>query len=308
MTPFAQKLGVVVFLLASCSLCRAQVSGNAGAYASGNRNSPAQNERTKRNPTPAELRPDNTDTFVEASVLMNMRADEYVAVFGVAQEGPTLAGANTKMDATLAAFRTALRDLGVRDEDSFVDYVTQTKIYAYEVTGDLAKEKLVGFEVKKNVSVHFKDKTLLDKLTLAAASAQIFDLIKMDYVVANTSAIQNQLRQEAAEIVRTKAARQGVLLGIKLVGPVQVVADKPSIYFPVDQYDSYAASESESVRVEDAKEKFTVQEARKSRTFYFNPLGADGFDKVINPVVTEPVVQFTMYLKVRYEAAKTARR
>jgi hypothetical protein len=44
-----------------------------------------------------------------------------------------------------------------------------------------------------------------------------------------------------------------------------------------------------------------VQRARKSRTFFFNPLNADGFDAVINPIVIEPVVQFTLYLRVKYE-------
>jgi hypothetical protein len=37
----------------------------------------------------------------------------------------------------------------------------------------------------------------------------------------------------------------------------------------------------------------------------FNGLDADGFDSVLNPVITEPVVQFTLYLKVKYEVEQT---
>jgi hypothetical protein len=44
-----------------------------------------------------------------------------------------------------------------------------------------------------------------------------------------------------------------------------------------------------------------VEQARKPRTFYFNALTGDGFDRVVNPVVLEPVVQFTLYVKVKYE-------
>ena len=44
-----------------------------------------------------------------------------------------------------------------------------------------------------------------------------------------------------------------------------------------------------------------MEQERKARTFYFNALDGNGFDKVINPVVLEPVVQFTLYLKVKYE-------
>ncbi len=49
------------------------------------------------------------------------------------------------------------------------------------------------------------------------------------------------------------------------------------------------------------RQRFTVQLARKGTTFVFNGLSGDGFDQVINPVVLEPVVQFTLYLKVKYE-------
>ena len=47
--------------------------------------------------------------------------------------------------------------------------------------------------------------------------------------------------------------------------------------------------------------RYTVHRARKGRTFFFNALTADGFDAVVNPVVLEPVVQFTLYLKLKYE-------
>ena len=37
---------------------------------------------------------------------------------------------------------------------------------------------------------------------------------------------------------------------------------------------------------------------------FFNALDGNGFDKVVNPVVIEPVVQFTLYLKVKYDVAR----
>ncbi len=66
-------------------------------------------------------------------------------------------------------------------------------------------------------------------------------------------------------------------------------------------YDSYVAQESEQIISFNDRERHTIQGARKSRTLFFNALGVDGFDRVINPVVIEPVVQFTLYLKVTYE-------
>ena len=73
------------------------------------------------------------------------------------------------------------------------------------------------------------------------------------------------------------------------------------MHYPTQMYDSYTASESEEVRGGPDRQKYTVQSARKSRTFFFNALDGSDFDGVINPVITEPVVQFTLYLKLKYE-------
>ena len=66
-------------------------------------------------------------------------------------------------------------------------------------------------------------------------------------------------------------------------------------------YEAYTAYESERVGRALYQSKYTIQDLRKSRTFYFNPLNPNGFDTVINPVVVEPVVQFTLFLKLKYD-------
>jgi hypothetical protein len=205
------------------------------------------------------------------------------------------------MDATVGAFEVQLKQSGINRDDVYVDFAAQNKIYGYTVTGSIAKENLVGFELKKNISIHYQDKMLLDKLVIAASVAKIFDLIKVDYIVKDTSPIQNRLMEEASRIIKQKGARTERLLGIKLLPAAQVYAEKPSIYFPTEMYDSYSAFESEDIGSDYYRDKYTVQHARKSRTFFFNALNADGFDLVINPIVIEPVVQFTLYLKVKYE-------
>jgi uncharacterized protein YggE len=292
---------LALFVAVCACVSLAQASGNVG-YAQGGGSAKAEiNERQKRVPAQGDAPPNSTSMFVEASVLANVKADEYVAVFGVAQECATVPECNQKMDATTTAFISTLKGLGVGAEDVYVDFAAQNKIYGYQVSGTIAKENLVGFELKKNVSVHYRDKSLLDRLVVAASRAQIYDLIKVDYVVRDTAAVQNRLMEEAAAVIKRKAARYENLFAIKLLAPAQVYAEKPSIYFPVEMYDSYTAYESEEIDADAYRQKYTVQGARKSRTFFFNALDANGFDAVVNPVVIEPVVQFTLYLKVRYE-------
>jgi uncharacterized protein YggE len=239
--------------------------------------------------------------FVEANVLMNVRADEYVAVFGISQDSETIAECGRKMDGTIKQFSEELKTLGIADDARFVDFIAQHKIYGFEVTGAIAREKLVGFELKKNISIHYKDTSLLDKIVLAASHSQIYDLIKVDYIISDLDRIQDRLMEEASRITKRKASRYEKLLDIKLQPPAQVFAEKFAIHYPTDMYDSYTAFETEHVGIPANHERLTTQTARKSRTFYFNGLDADGFDAVINPVLTEPVVQFTLYLKLKYE-------
>ena len=296
----------VLFLLlcvfVPSAVCRAQASGNVAYSQSGRQSAQAeQRELAKR----GQLDAAGNSLIVDASVLMNVRADEHVAVFGVMQECAAVPECTQKVDAMIAEFTAGLRQLGVAAGDVFVDFATQNKIYAYELEREknLAREKLVGFELKKNVAVRYKERLLLDRIVVAAARAGIFDLIKVDYVVRDTAAVHNRLAEEAARIVREKAARHERLLGVKFQRPPQVYAEKPSIYFPTEMYDSYAAAESENITQPyyDRQQPYTIQNARKSRTFYFNALTADNFDFVIEPVVLEPVVQFTYYLKVKYD-------
>ena len=291
----------ILILVASPGLCRGQVGGNIGYSQTAGKARAEQSERAKRVLTKDELPPTSTGTFVEANVLMNVKADEYVVTFGITQEGETLAECSKKMDTTVKAFSADLKGLGIGGDDLFIDFVAQTKIYGFEAQGNILQEKLVGFVLNKNVSIHYKERSLLDKLTLAAARSKVFDLIKVDYIVKDINGVQDRLMGEAARIVKNKMSRYEKLLGVKLRPPAQVYAERPAIHYPTQMYDSYTAYESEEIRGGPDRQKYTVQSARKGRTFFFNALDANGFDAVINPVVTEPVVQFTLYLKLKYE-------
>src|SRR4051794_5084024 len=279
----------------------AQVGGNIGYGQAGGRARAEQEERAMRQSTREEMPPTDTTMFVDASVLMNVKADEFVVTFGVAEEAETVESCREKMDATIAAFTEALKALGVGPGSLFVDFAAQTKVYGYKVEGSLAREQLAGFELKKTVAIRYRDKALIDRLVVTASRAKVYDLIKVDYVVTDLAPIQERLAEAASAVVKAKAARHERLLGIKLRAVPQVYAERSSAHFPTEMYDSYTAGESESVSGGADGSRTTVQSLRKSRMFFYNPLDADGFDRVIDPVVLEPVVQFTLYLKLKYE-------
>lgn len=281
----------------------AQVSGNIGYGQEGGKARAFADVRNVQKLGKEDLPPTQTSMFVEASVLMNVKADEYVAVFGLSEEGATVQEAHDKVDAIAKQFVGAIKAMHLRDSDVYVDFIAQPKIYGFDVDGTTAKEKLAGFELKKNISVHFSDRDLLDRLVIAATEAHIYDLIKVDYVVKDVNAVQDKLMAEAAGVIKQKLARDQKLLGIQVTGAPTIYAERPEAHYPTDLYSSYTAADAETINTPRNMDRFSVQRMRKGRTFFFNGMDGNGFDKVVNPVIVEPMVQFTLYLKLKYEVA-----
>ena len=119
--------------------------------------------------------------FLDASVLMNVKADEHIAVFALSAEGPSVVECNRKMDTLVRDFSASLKKLGIADEDVTLDFITQNKTYGYEIDGKIAKEKLVGFDLKKNVSVRYKDKAPPRREGGKPRTVQKLDRFDIDY-------------------------------------------------------------------------------------------------------------------------------
>lgn len=288
-------------LLVVCSAVEsfAQVGGGVATFGRETASFSARTQELAKRKT-HEL-PNAKSVFVDAGVMINVKADSFVAVFGISVEREDLEKARSRMAETLEAFRSNLRQAGVRPEDVNDDFVSQNRIYGFEVAGDLAKEVVVGFEFKKTVSVKFDAIGRLDALAEAASKAGVFDLVKVDYVVTDLEGVRARLMKEASRIVKQKVSQLEGGLGLKFGKPKQVYAQEFGAYYPTAMYSSYVAQESQQMFA--YRQNYNLQMARKPRTAFFDALDASIFDVVIDPVVVEPVVQFTVYFKVRYEAS-----
>lgn len=233
--------------------------------------------------------------YVEASVLMNVKPDAFVAVFAVAQEGKTAEESDAKVDSLVASM---LASFGVRREDVYVDFISQNPVYDYAVSGRTAREGLTGFQTKKTAAVRYTDRAVLDRLVSAAARLGVYDLIKVDYVVSDMAAVRERLFEEATKVVARKQASYAKLLGVAL-HTRGVSEERYSAYEPGALYKSYTAFEAGSV---DSSTR--VVDKRKTSTAYYAPLTGASFDTVVNPAGIEPVVQCVLLLKVRCELVK----
>ena len=173
----------------------AQAVGNS-MYGNDNRynyqNAEELNWQNSFNVTREVMIDENSMTF-EVNGLFNRKADAYLAIFNMTQVGENASVANDLLNTRYQNFVNEVASAGVKAEDIFLDMVSQVPIYELEVTkkffSKTYNEVPKGFELQKNIHVKFNKGEVLDKILTAAAKHEIYDLIKVDYFVENTSAV-----------------------------------------------------------------------------------------------------------------------
>lgn len=238
--------------------------------------------------------------YIEANVLMNMKPDSFVAVFGIVQEGANAAESNSKLDTQIAGFISDLSKLGIKQDETFVDFIAQNKIYDYTASGNVVTEKFSGFETKKNINIRYKDRETLEKIINAAAKATIFDLIEVKYLVGDASGVRTRLFDDAVKVLKQKEANYANAFGVKMLA-TNLANEKYDTFYPSDLYSVYQAFEAGATSGDYNR---TVIKQRKTKTFFYEPLDAKSFDTVINQMGIEPLVQFTLYLRMQYDLKK----
>lgn len=280
------------------------LSLNAAGQEAGNRNYNRNNSSRPTAPNTGMIG-SSGEQSIEAYVLLNAAPDEFVAVFGAAQEAPTAVESNQKVNNQIDKFLSAAEKLGINRSNTFVDFITQNRVYNFSAPSEGAiRENLAGFETKKTIAVRYKDRSLLEKLLGAAAQAAIFDLIKVDYVINDLGKIRSRLFDEGTRIVKQKEENYVRSLGLTIRRQA-LVQETYNTFYPGELYQTYSAFESGAVDPYYGSGQSTrVIRERKSSTSYLEPLDPSAFDAVINPVGIEPLVQCTLYMKVSYSMAR----
>jgi len=291
-----RALLILVIVWISTLSALGQESGNRGVYGrTGERKNPSNGVvygAENKDLVPVQ--------FIEAYVLLNAAPDEFIAVFGAAQEAPTAVESNQKVNVQIEQFLAAAEKLGVNRSNIYVDMITQNRVYNFAPASSdgTIREKLSGFETKKTIAIRYKDRSLLEKLLDAAARASIFDLIKVDYVINDLGKIRSRLMEEAGAVIKQKEENYSRSLGLKFRRNA-IFQETYQTFYPAELYQTYTAAESGSVEPNYESRTRVVRE-RKSSTSYLEPLDRSAFDVVVNSAGLEPVVQCTLYLKVRY--------
>ena len=242
----------------------------------------------------------NDGYAIEARVLINLKPDAFVVVFGVNDEGPNAGNSNEKVNAKVAELIQKMKPWGIEPNDVFVDFITQNRVYDFSVSGTQATESFTGFETKKTVAVRYRDRELFEKIVSAAADSKIFDVIKVDYVVSDFEAVRKSLFDEAAKVIKGKEQKYTSSLGVSL-GVLGLSIERYDVSYPSEAYQRYQAYETGEASVYNPQGASSRVVQRKSFTFFYDPFEGSSYDTVLAPMGLEPAVQFSVYLRMQYE-------
>lgn len=244
------------------------------------------------------------ETHVRVRGLMNVKADAFLAVFSITQVGATASITDSLMEIRLSSFRDALVGRGIDSVHSVTDMISLVPRFDYNVIHKLFSKTYQeipdGFELHKNVLVSYKHSYDLDAIVSAAASVEIYDLARVEYFVTNTKQHYDNLRKECMDAARQRIDSYSGL-GLRTDTLPRSIAEDFQVHGPDQRYDEYVAvsrpSLREAQRMAGGISKFGVSDT-PLRSRYYRPVSYSNYDIVINPIITEPVVQFTYDLRV----------
>jgi uncharacterized protein YggE len=292
----SKLLIILLIFVISYYPTNAQISGNE-AY---NKNNYSSSDESGNR---VKLYLNDSTFIIRANVLYNIIADSYVAVFGISQESSNLKECDTKIEERIEGFSASLQKLGINPDNIYSDMTTQNKIYDYKINGNLAEEYLQGFEIKKNIIIRFKNIGYLEKMLIIGANYQIYDLVKVDYIVEDINKVYTKLFQSALEVINQKKLLFINATNMKVLPNSQIYSENFYCLSPNQLYKSYKAYESGDMKLP-YNSPYQIKEIRKSQTFYYNKMDYSGFDKVINPGITEPAVEYALELELKFDLDK----
>jgi uncharacterized protein YggE len=312
-----------ICVLIGIALSNPSFSQSAGSYLYSNQASQADHVNIPVN------MPSGNTVSLKAEVMMNVRATSYTAIFAATQSGRDAWECDSLMFQRIGQIKYALGIMGISEKDIHIDAVATVPSYTQKLEekrfSKRATEIPVGFEMKKNIHILFRDHDLLDEIISEMAFADIYDLVKVEYNIDGVQSYYEELRNAAMSVIRTK---ETTYTNLKLHLTSYSIADGFTSVYPMERYEAYTAYntgttyhavtaalqqnqmvivEGKNARVnfekpygEQLNQQFIIQTSEKNKTIFYDRVPYNQFDKVLNADTEEPCIQLMYNLQVYY--------
>jgi len=224
--------------------------------------------------------------------MYNAVPDAYVAIFSISQEAEEESEANRLINEKIEAIKSGLKPITGKDE-VHVDIISFVPVYDQVLEKktflkSTFTEKPVGFELKKNIIIEYKNTEQLNKIFSLCTSNGIYDYIRSDAVATNMGAIKAQLQRSADSMIYLQLKRYAKLRDIDISDYKRTLAEGYAVVYPGEKYENYTAFSCTSYFTK----KFNLDhDANKKVTRHYLPIIDKEFDFVVNPVIAEPAIQ-----------------
>lgn len=294
-------LSIVLILTTSLSNAQAsgnQVYGNNNGYGNNTNYYPQLSSIQKR----GIVTTDST-LNININLLLNKEADGYLITIGTNQESKTVLECNKAINARINKLIGQLSIFGVEEEDIYVDFISQTKVFDYEVGENQAAQFQSGYEIKKNINIKMRDIDYIDQLIELASEQAIYDIIKIEYIDEDVEATYNKMYKEAVALVKSRIKLYKEMNGFELTGTSRVLGDNFYAVSPKTQYKKYQAFEASQLDVyrNNNSRSYVQKEMRKNNTFYYEGVPTGTFDKIMNANEPKIGLQYVFSLSMIYE-------
>ena len=224
------------------------------------------------------------EIIFEVRTLMNVKATKFLAIFNLTQVGETASKTDELINSRMNAFLTDVKALDLKDENIYIDMIYMIPTFEYTIEKKLFSktynEVPTGFEMQKNIHISFTDINMVDDLVTLAAKNEIYDLVKIDFFVENSEAINDTIINLSVDYLNRKL-KSMEKLNINLSDKHHIMRDAIHAVYPETQYNDYDAFVSQSV--EAIKKNTGVTSIRKPKTVAYNQIPYNDFNIVINP-------------------------
>jgi len=293
------KIYLLLIFLLICLGSYAQESGNAGSYGRNNSRVDDFDAVTFRNDSTIEL---------HVKTLMNVQPDYYIVMFSLSQQCERISDCNNDMNKRISVFLDSCTKINIKKEDCFIDFISQVPEYEINVEKKAFSKSLIeipkGFELKKNVHLKIKDNNLLDKILIYASHQDIYDLIKVEYVIDNQTKIIDSLRSVSMTYLNKKL-KDFTNSGFRSNAiKYQVISEEFNSSQPSENYASYTAYTNSNNYAYRSGSIKSYSSQQKSITYYYNHQSYSDFDILINSGTLKPAIQYYYSIAIRYALKK----
>ncbi|PLX02935.1 MAG: hypothetical protein C0594_11410 [Marinilabiliales bacterium] len=249
------------------------------------------------------------DTVIEiqARILMNVKADAFHAIFGVSQVCDSIESGHELINQRIEHFTKALLKLGIKKEDIHIDFISQVPVFEYAAGSKLFSKTYneipKGFELKKNIHLTYYNDEIADKILIAAAKNEIYDIIKVDHIVSDLNSVYSTMRDTAIYLLNSKVD-DFKKLGLTFIPQYHTIAESIYSSYPIERYERYGTFNYASLSAIEKKTDNPYKASNQSSSLFYNKINYNTYELVINPVTKGPVVQFTYTLKMQYALKK----